>query len=613
MCMQRRRCFGWPLMWLCAVIFAQPLGADGQTNSVWDPRVDSALRSVRRLPSGEISIHLAPTPDRRYVLEASPDLRQWSTLTNFLGDGLDVDWLDAEAAQFARRFYRAPLRGVGKVIRLAEGSFAFTLGVEPGVEYFMETSTNLVDWTPWERFISLSPLLRVTNCPTPPADQMFFRVQPTNERRLLVQADGAWALTPGPAYGVVQTLESSTDFRVWAPLWHLIGNGESSRLPGPLSLQPQTVLRIRTNAVADVFDSFVILGQSNASGSGELADPEPPNPAVWMLGNDYKFKVAVEPLDDSVGQVDQISADPGVWSGGAVGHSWGLRAAKGVAAVLPKSLVVVPCSRGNSLLRDWLPAADRLDRGTLFGSANYRQRQAMPGGPRGLWIYGHESNCNPLRIATYLDDWEQVLTEVRRDFGEPPVIYAQMASSTAPVTCEALHQGADLQCTQETGAGGPRELPRHFMVVTFDLPLIDFIHLNRAGENVLGDRFALATREHIYGERVNGTGPRLVSLTHPYGDRKQIRVKFTRPINESVNRYDQQFTVFDQGVPAPLISVQRDSDVTAVLLILSQTPQGEVTVSYGGQPRSAPGVSLPNVVKDGDGLPAPQFRRRRVP
>src|SRR5690606_20996559 len=56
---------------------------------------------------------------------------------------------------------------------------------------------------------------------------------------------------------------------------------------------------------------ILVAGQSNASGRGAPINgwPETPNANVRMLGNDYRWKPAQEPLDDDLNQVDTVSED----------------------------------------------------------------------------------------------------------------------------------------------------------------------------------------------------------------------------------------------------------------------------------------------------------------
>lgn len=361
------------------------------------------------------------------------------------------------------------------------------------------------------------------------------------------------------------------------------------------------------------FDAVIILGQSNAVGYGDLSDPEPSDPSVWLLGNDYQYRMASEPIDDSVGQVDAVSGDYGVYPAATLGHSWILRAAKGITQHRGNRVLLIPCQRAGTWMYHWTPGTNRFDRSTLFGSANYRRRLAAPDGLKAIWYYGHESNSEERFNDAYTADWTALVKEFRSDYGEVPIVYAQLASimeseGGQPGDAERFLRVAEQQRQLENLSRRRGPLRQHAMVVTFDLPLADYIHLNRVAVNTLADRFALATREHIYRERVNGTGPRLAEVRHMRKDRSKVVVVFDRGVNVAFNDYDRQFRVYDNGVEVPVQRAERYRESRAVLLTLQIPAQGSVTVSYGGRPLTRPGIGWPNVVKDWDGLPAPQFR-----
>lgn len=152
------------------------------------------------------------------------------------------------------------------------------------------------------------------------------------------------------------------------------------------------------------------------------------------------------------------------------------------------------------------------------------------------------------------------------------------------------------------------------MVVTHDLPRNanpDDVHLNAAGQRELGRRFALAYRQHVAGENVNGTGPRLASITKPTGT--TVKVKWDRTIQAAANDYgdgtDSLFRVYSDGAEHTVSSVVRDSgDDTVVEITLSATHSGTVVVTYGDRPGPGDGTSYrQGVVYDEDNLPAPMF------
>lgn len=130
---------------------------------------------------------------------------------------------------------------------------------------------------------------------------------------------------------------------------------------------------------------------------------------------------------------------------------------------------------------------------------------------------------------------------------------------------------------------------------------------------MLGSRIALAIREHALGEAVNGTGPRLVSITQPSST--TIKVKTTRTINDH-STYDGYFSVdevvMDGGSElrqdVPITSIGKDPlDGTAVLISLSRAISGTPSVKYAPPSGLSQGQSYPNVVQDSDGLPLPAF------
>ncbi|MFH0794893.1 MAG: sialate O-acetylesterase [bacterium] len=352
---------------------------------------------------------------------------------------------------------------------------------------------------------------------------------------------------------------------------------------------------------------LVLAGQSNASGRGVLdANNETSHPQAFMFGNDYHWKIAFEPVDDPTGQIDLVSLDTRITS--SLGHSFGLRAAKDTLTT-SRSVYVIPCPLGGTRLSQWQKPVNPLDRNTLFGSMNFRRLLSAPGGVTALWWYQGESDAGS---NTYREDHTAFIADVRDEMGpDLPVMYVQLAKHTVAGTNSGLHRIGEQQRQLETGSGTQWELTAHHMVVAFDLPLGEPVHLNRTGLVELGRRIALATREHVYGESVEGTGPRLARvqpLVHPEGDKGRIRVRFDKAINEAVDNYDHQFRAFDNGNEIAVKSVSRDpSDARSLLISLNSAATGVVSVSYGDVAAPGLGVWLHNDVQGTSGLPAPRF------
>ncbi|MBX3142826.1 MAG: hypothetical protein KF813_03645 [Trueperaceae bacterium] len=397
---------------------------------------------------------------------------------------------------------------------------------------------------------------------------------------------------------------------------------------------------------------ILIAGQSNASGRGQnvIGWPETSqnDPNVRMLGNDYRWKNAKEPLDSSTGQLDAVSEDT------AAAYSFGTRAGNLLYEALGFTTYLIPAALGGSSLNTgapWWPQGT-LDRNTLFGSANFRGQYAA-----GRQTIASDPNDNPAEagpvnvIVWYQGESEDTQTEmgnfgsftntVMNTFGTQlfgsssaaRVIMAQLASTNSPSFDPTptlhlrMHEVAELQRQLEITR------PNYFLVVTHDLPRSDRIHLSAYGQRVLGERVALAIREHVFGEDIDGTGPRLTGITAS-GTTVTLRTDRTLQTGSLPTNL---FTVFDGQPTQSLIyhatnwpqyfdsamnivsAVVPTADPTTVVLTLSSTPTTTPYVRHAPELRLPQGsgsttsspevweVMSPAVRGAGTGLPLPAF------
>jgi hypothetical protein len=98
-----------------AVWFLHQPGAAGDNYMIFDdywvtverPAVPLSLQIVERLSDGRTLLKVTGEPAHQYVIEASPNLVDWTPIkTNSPTDGT-FEFLDTAAPQFDRRFYRA--------------------------------------------------------------------------------------------------------------------------------------------------------------------------------------------------------------------------------------------------------------------------------------------------------------------------------------------------------------------------------------------------------------------------------------------------------------------------------------------------------------------------
>lgn len=303
---------------------------------------------------------------------------------------------------------------------------------------------------------------------------------------------------------------------------------------------------------------ILVAGQSNASGRGAPLTgwPETPNEHVRMLGNDYRWKAAQEPLDSALNQVDAISEDSDGNGDDSTGYSFGTYLGNLAYESLGFDSYLIPSALGGSAMNAWLPIG-ATNRSSLFGSANFRalvsagreenpvsNPQPAAGGPVNVivWHQGESENLAVER-ASFLSNTNAMLNAFDFQLGAH-VLYAQIGSHyhQGSPTSEQLnvkyHAIAELQRQME----GTRE--DFNMVVTYDLPRSDRHHLSAYGQRIFAERLALALREHVFGEPVDGTGPRLVSLSY---SGPVITITVDMPLTPGALDKDY-FTVWD-GAP----------------------------------------------------------------
>ncbi len=359
---------------------------------------------------------------------------------------------------------------------------------------------------------------------------------------------------------------------------------------------------------------ILIGGQSNATAEGApltgWSEYSQNDPNVRMLGNDYVWRNARESLDDPTGQLDAISFDDdSLYSFGTrLGNL--LYEAQGFSTYLIPSALGGSCITGCNTSPSWLPAANRLDRDTLFGSANFRGHvsagwrdnpgsgnlHAAEGGPVNVlvWYQGEadvdnstERNAFKSGTITVLD---QLSTQLFGGVGQGAVVFMQLASDGREQQNIRAHAVAELQRQLEL------EKSSYYMVVTDDLPRSDRIHLSAFAQRELGRRISLAIREHVFGEDVDGTGPRLVSVTYAGN---QVFIETDKQLQVGAFTTTNRFAVFD-GAPSPSNIDDFDSygsnrigvssaavlagDPYTVVLTLLETPSTAPYVRYMSPP-----------------------------
>lgn len=340
-----------------------------------------------------------------------------------------------------------------------------------------------------------------------------------------------------------------------------------------------------------VGDLWVLAGQSNMEGVGNLEFVHPPDEKVRTIDMvEEKWQAAVEPLHNLPGAVDRVhwrpNADKQVerLTGAKLDEfnrnrkkGAGLGIAFGAAYVKYGDVPVglIPCAHGGTSMDQWDPARyDPAAPGnSLYGAMLRRVKVASPNGRvRGVLWYQGESESNPTAAPLLKEKFERLVARVREDFKDStlPFLYVQIGRF---VNNQNQNIWNDVQETQRTVE---ESVPNSTVFASVDSDLDDLIHvgtedLKRIGANM--GRFAAGKAKK---------GPRLASVNL---NDKVIRVNFVET-NGKLTAKDRisGFTVHGPtGESLPFIYKQEIDlkDPQSVLIHLVSAPPAGSTLRYG--------------------------------
>lgn len=241
---------------------------------------------------------------------------------------------------------------------------------------------------------------------------------------------------------------------------------------------------------------FILAGQSNMSGRGEVPESDQKgNSRVFVFGNDYHWRIAVEPIDEASNQVDEVSEDPDAGLGPGLAFATSL-----VERCPDVAIGLIPCARGGSSIYQW---RRNLSENTLYGSCLKRVRAASTmGNVAGILFFQGEADAIAPELyqeAVLLpDEWDDrfraLVNNWRDDMGLPklPVVFAQIGTNTVP---KIFVNWAVVREQQASVL-----MPSCAMIVTDGLALGDAVHFTSESYQIIGERFAEAylslTEEH---------------------------------------------------------------------------------------------------------------------
>ncbi|ESQ79638.1 sialate O-acetylesterase [Asticcacaulis sp. YBE204] len=241
-------------------------------------------------------------------------------------------------------------------------------------------------------------------------------------------------------------------------------------------------------------DIYLLMGQSNMSGRGDLStlppDARKTDPRIWLYGNDGVWKLAADPLDSSTGQIDAVSNELSSKGEDKAGVGPGLSFAKALKTKRPVGLVT--CAKGGSSLGQWTPNPAR-DR--LYGSCLARAKEAAGKGRivGVLWYQGETDGRSNDTASTYGARLTGLVTHVRTDLNDAclPWVIVGLADQPDPAKSNGYTAWAEVQAQQKAFT-----VNRVGYVSAAGLPKNnDDLHLTTEAQLILGVRLAAEMRK----------------------------------------------------------------------------------------------------------------------
>jgi hypothetical protein len=267
-------------------------------------------------------------------------------------------------------------------------------------------------------------------------------------------------------------------------------------------------------------DVWLMAGQSNMEGVGNMTDPAKPHPLIRALSMRREWRLAEDPLH-------VLGESPDSCHAGArqltpeQGESIRRTAKKGVGVGLffaremltrsgvPQGLIAT--AHGGTSMAQWDPALKDQGGDSLYGSMMLSWQATGQPVAGVLWYQG-ESDSDGAPLQIYTEKMRGLVAAVRRDFKQPslPWLMVQIA------TVFGQWGGPGWNDMQEQQRLLPLKIKHLETVAAVDLPLDDNIHIGAVGFPVLAMRLARAADRLVYGNRLEAPMPRLKAIIPPH-------------------------------------------------------------------------------------------------
>lgn len=308
--------------------------------------------------------------------------------------------------------------------------------------------------------------------------------------------------------------------------WTVVGTARDGRWQATLSRLPaggEYRIELRrideTGQIAEaaavdsvlVGDLWLLGGQSNMQGIGDMENVETPSELVHVYEFAERWAIAEEPLHRLEYSPHRVHA-PGPPPAGpyqipAKGAGLGLPFAKAYVQRTGVPVGLIPVAHGGTSMSQWDPALRDRGGDSLYGSMLLRV-SAAGGRVTGLLWYQGESDAKRDAAPLFLERFVSFAQALRTDLGQPdlPILYVQIGRVVGWDDCQGWN------AIQEAQRLAEQRIPVSAMAAAVDLELDDAIHIGTEGLKTLGRRLDVLAQCVI--DRTPGIrrGPRPVAL-----------------------------------------------------------------------------------------------------
>jgi len=271
-----------------------------------------------------------------------------------------------------------------------------------------------------------------------------------------------------------------------------------------------------------VGDVWILAGQSNMQGCGNLVDSPKPHPLVRAFSMRREWRLGVEPITipaespdfchhngrqatpeetETIRRTNPKGASPGLSFGREMVRRTGV----------PQGLICT--AHGGTSMTQWTPKRKIDGRLSLYGSM-LASVEATGQPVAGVLWYQGESDADTVPATMYTDRMKKLVASSRRDLRQPklPWVIVQLARVFRDENFSAERAWNSIQEQQRLLPG---LVGRLGVVAAVDLELDDFIHISGKSFHRLGVRLAREADRLAHGNRAEPPTPALKMVGAP--------------------------------------------------------------------------------------------------